>query len=155
MEAVEEKYVLINHEYKWSSRLINGSKVGEYSDNHLEFLAKNEWLDDNVNAIINFVNETPSIKHIYFTFKSGYWLVKKINQISKEIRPEVTSCSIFTPTAKGFGKRLEPPYNNRAWGLAHCWVWNGLEHQFPIRRPVYGHLDHDWLISKGVNPDSF
>ena len=155
IEDTQGQYVLINNEYIWSSRVINGSKAGEYSDTHLEGLAKIGWLDDNVNAIISFVNETKTIKHIYFTFKSGSWLVGKINAICNGIRNDVSSCSIFTPTAKGFGKLLEPPFNKRAWGLAHCWVWNGVNHQYPINRPDYGDLNHDWLIGNGVNPENF
>jgi hypothetical protein len=155
MEDIQEQYVLINNEYKWNSRVINSSKSGEYSDAHLEGIAKFGWLDDNVNAIINFVNETTTIKHIYFTFKSGSWLVEKLNSICSGIRQDVSSCSIFTPTAKGFGKLLEPPFSKRAWGLAHCWVWNGLDNQYPINRPDYGHLNHEWLIDKGVYPNNF
>lgn len=155
IEDIKEKYILINNEYKWSSRIIKGSTVGEYSDTHLEGIAKLGWLDDNVNSIINFVNETTTIKHIYFTFKSGSWLVTKLNTICNGIRKDVSFCSIFTPTAKGFGNLLEPPFNTRAWGLTHCWVWNGINHKYPIKRPGYGHLDHEWLIRNRVNPDHF
>lgn len=155
VEDIQEQYVLINNEYKWSSRIINASIAGAYSDTHLEGIAKFGWLDDNVNAIINFVNETTTIKHIYFTFKSGSWLVDKLNTICNGVRQDVSSCSIFTPTAKGFGKLLEPPFNKRVWGLTHCWVWNGLDHKYLINRPDYGHLNHDWLIDAGVNPTNF
>jgi hypothetical protein len=155
VEDLHERYVLINTEYEWNSRLINGSMAGEYSDTHLERLGKIGWLDDNVDAIVNFVNETSTIKHIYYTFKSGSWLVEKKKDIINGIRKDVSFCSIFSPTSKGFGKLLEPPFNKRAWGLAHCWVWNGLDHQNPINRPGYGHLNHEWLIRNGVNPDHF
>jgi hypothetical protein len=78
-----------------------------------------------------------------------------MNAICNGARRDVSYCSIFTPTAKGFGELLEPPYNKRAWGLTHCWVWNRLNHPYPINKPDYGHLNHDWLIDKGVNPDNF
>jgi hypothetical protein len=155
MEDIQNEYAIINNEYKWSSRLINGSLAGEYSDMHLECIGKSGWLDDNVNAIINFVNIKPTIKYIYFTFKSGSWLVERKNEIIDGVNKDVASCSIFSPTAKGFGKLLEPPFDKRVWGLAHCWVWNGLDHKYPINRPCYGHLNHDWLIRNGVNPDHF
>jgi len=155
MEDIQKHYLLINNEYKWSSRVINGSNAGIYSDTYLEDIAKYGWLDDNVKAIVKFINETKTIKHIYFTFKSGSWLVDKLKTICNCVRNDVSSCSIFTPTAKGFGELLEPPFNKRAWGLTHCWVWNGLDHPSPIYRHNYGHLNHDWLIDKGVNPDNF
>jgi hypothetical protein len=155
VELENEKCVLVNNQYRWESIVINNQKVGEYSDTHLENLARNHWLDDNVNAIKNFVNETKSIKHIYFTFKSGVWLVKKLHKICQDIRRDVSYCSIFTPTANGFGGNLLYPFNERAWGLTHCWIWNGLNHKSPINRPNYGHLDHDWLIDKGVYPNNF
>lgn len=154
-EDIQEEYVIINNEYKWSSRLISGSLAGEYSDTHLDCIGKFGWLDDNVNAIINFINVRTTIKHVYFTFKSGSWLIERKKEIVNGLRKDVTSCSIFSPTAKGFGKLLEPPFNTRAWGLTHCWVWNGLNHTCPIQRPDYGHLNHDWLIRNGVNPDHF
>lgn len=147
--------MLVNNKYEWGTGVYNGRKIGEYSDHHIENVANYGWLDDNVADIVKFVNETPTIKHVYFTFKSGLWLVEKLNNICDNIRPGVSVCSIFTPTAKGFGALLEPPFDKRAWGLAHCWVWNGLDHKSNINRSDYGHLNHDWLIDKGVNPDFF
>lgn len=155
IENIQERYVLVNNEFKWCSGIVNGRGVGEYSDNHIENMAKYGWIDDNVDAIIKYINETPTIKHIYFTFKSGSWLVDKMNTIRNDVRQDVSCCSIFTPTAKGFGVLLEPPFNKRSWGLTHCWVWNGLDHRYPINRIGYGHLNHDWLFDKGVNPDYF
>jgi len=155
IENIQERYVLVDNQFKWGSGLFNGNKVGEYSDTHIENMAKNGWMEDNVDAIIKFVNETTTIKHIYFTFKSGSWLVNNMNTICNGVRNDVSCSSIFTPTAKGFGVLLEPPFNTRAWGLTHCWVWNGLDHQYPINRHEYGHLNHDWLIDKGVSPNNF
>ena len=155
VENNQEKYVLVNNEFRWGSTVINGKRVGKYADTHIEIMAKYGWLDDNVDAIIKFINETPSIKYIYFTFKSGNWLVNKLNSICKRVRPDVSFCSVFSPTAKGFGTLLNAPYDSRAWGLTHCWVWNGLTHSYPINKPDYGHLNHEWLIDKGVNPNNF
>jgi len=155
IELENENCVLVNNQYRWETREINNKRVGEYSDTHLENLAQNNWLDENVDAIIDYINETKSIKHIYFTFKSGVWLVEKMNDIRDGIRNDVVTSSIFTPTANGFGTQIQEPFNERAWGLTHCWVWNGLNHNIPINRPNYGHLDHEWLIDKGVNPNNF
>jgi hypothetical protein len=155
IENIQERYVLVNNEFKWCSGEINGKRIGGYADSHIENMAKHGWLDDNVDAIMKYINKTTSIKHIYFTFKSGLWLVEKLNAICNGVRRDVSYCSIFTPTAKGFGELLEPPFNTRAWGLTHCWIWNGLGHHFPVIKPGYGHLNHDWLIDNGVNPDNF
>lgn len=146
--AVEQPHnesVLVNNQYTWKS----------YKDAPLDYMASQGWLDDNVKAIIEYINETKTIKHIYFTFKSGDWLVDKLNELCKHIRPDVSYCSIFTPTANGFGKHLQAPFQERVWGLTHCWIWNGLNHNNPINRPNYGHLDHDWLIRSGVDPNNF
>lgn len=154
-ENETEKYVLVNNEYMWCSRFINGHKVGEYSDAHLDNMGNAGWLDDNVDAIIDYINNTPSIKHIFFTFKSGSRVVNKLNAITERLPNRITYCSIFTPTANGFGKNLNPEYRERAWSLAHCWLWNGLNHAYNINRPGYGHLNHEWLINNGVNPNNF
>lgn len=155
IENPQEKSLLVNNNFNWCSREFNGNKIGQYSDHHIENLAKDGWLNDNVDAIVKFVNETPSLKHIYFTFKSGFWLVDRLNTICNQVRTNVSYCSIFSPTAKGFGVLLDPPFNNRAWGLAHCWVWNGLDTKHFINRLGYGHLNHDWLIDKGVKIELF
>ena len=155
VELVNEKCVLVNNQYRWEKRVINKQMVGQYSDKHLDNLAKHGWLDDNVDEIIKYINQTKSIKHVYFTFKSGIWLVDKLNYIKQSVRSNVSVCSIFTPTANGFGKQLAPPFHERAWGLTHCWIWNGIKHTIPINRINYGHLDHQWLIEKGVNPNNF
>ncbi|MDI1324868.1 MAG: hypothetical protein PSV36_19145 [Algoriphagus sp.] len=155
VELKKERCVLVNNQYRWESRKIGNQKVGEYSDTHLDNMGAEGWLDNNIAAIIKYINETPSIKHIYFTFKSGFWLVQKLNKIQQGVRNDVSSCSIFTPTGNGFRKNLPAPYNERAWSLAHCWVWNGLQNPIPIPKPGYGHLNHDWLRSKGVDPDQF
>jgi hypothetical protein len=155
VENIQQKYVLVNNQYYWCTREIKGKKVGEYSDTHLDNMGNNQWLDDNVEEIVKYINNTPSIKHIYFTFKSGTWVVQKMYEISNNLRSDVSHCSIFTPTANGFGVNLNAPFHERSWSLAHCWVWNGLVHNYPIDKPGYEHLDHSWLIGKGVNPNNF
>ncbi|WP_100629844.1 hypothetical protein [Algoriphagus formosus] len=154
-EIKNEKHVLVNNQYRWGGKKRKKTDFGAYSDGHLDFMGKEGWLDDNVEAIVQYLNQTPSIKHVYFTFKSGEWLKIKLKEIQNEIRKDVSSASIFTPTGNGFGLNLGAPFNKKPWSLTHCWVWNSLEHQIPINRPGYGHLDHDWLRSKGVNPENF
>lgn len=148
IKTVEEpgnKRVFVNSEYYWES----------YKDGPLDYMGTRGWLDDNTQAIINFVNRTKSIKHVYFTFKSGTWLVDKMNLIIENLRDDVTTGSIFTPTANGFGKNLPPPFQERVWSLTHCWVWNNLDHRISINRESYTNLNHKWLQKHGVNPNKF
>ena len=155
IELDNEKCVLVNGEYRWESKLISNQKTGEYSDAHLDNLGSKNFLDDNVTEIVKYINATKSIKHVYFTFKSGNWIAEKLSEIKRKTRKDIKVCSLFSPTGNGFRKNLEEPFNDRAWGLTHCWIWNGLDHQSPINRPNYGHLDHQWLISTGVDPNNF
>lgn len=137
--------ILVNNKYKWST----------YKDKELDEMGSSGWLDDNVEAILQYINNTKSLNHVYFTFKSGNWLVDKLNDIINGLSRKISYCSIFTPTANGFWKNLQAPFNKRAWSLSHCWVWNGLDNDTPINKPNYGHLDHKWLINNGVNPNNF
>ena len=154
-EYSKKKYVLVNGEFSWPKIKENGKGVKEYSDKYLNKMGKLNWLEDNSDTIIEYINNTPTIKHVYFTFKSETWIVEKMDKVKKKLRKNVKACSIFTPTASGFRKNLSPPYNERAWSLAHCWVWNGLNHSVQINKKGYGHLDHGWLIDNNVNPNKF
>lgn len=145
VEHLAEECVLVNNQYSWST----------YKDDCLCKMGKQSWLDDNVEAITKFINETKSIKHVYFTFKSGNWLIGKSNELYNQIRPDVSCCSIFTPTASGFRKNLPQPFHERAWSLTHCWVWNGLDHVIRVNKQGYGHLDHSWLSDKGIDVKFF
>lgn len=139
------KTILVNNKYEWST----------YKDIKLDEMGSSGWLDDNVEAILEYIKNTKSLKHVYFTFKTGKWLREKLNDISNSVSENISCCSIFTPTANGFRKILQAPFNEKAWSLSHCWIWNGLDHDIPINKPNYGHLDHKWLINKGVNPNNF
>ncbi len=136
--------ILVNGIYNWN----------DYKDGHLNQMGLNGWLDSNVQNIINFLNKTPSIKHIYFTFATGgAWLVGLRNTII-EAFPNHQSGSIYTPT----GMRLPnfPGYPHRPFSLAHHWVWNNVGHPIsPVNNPNYIYLDHHWLIRNGVNPNNF
>ncbi len=139
----QNESVIVNGNYNWDT----------YSDSHLNFMGSQGWLVDNVQNIIDFININKSIKHIYFTFKSGNWLVEKMQQIISSTNT-ATSASIFTPTGQGFRRNLTN-YPNRAWSICHCWVWNNLPNGVPINKQDYGHLDHEWLRNCGVNPNDF
>ena len=117
-------------------------------------MGQQNWLDDNTNEIIEYINNTPSIKYVYFTFKTGgNWIINRKRFISNNIN--IPSCSVFTPTGNGFGNNLPIPFNSKIKSLTHCWVWNNLQHQIPINKIGYCNLNHDWLIQNGVNPNNF
>lgn len=141
---VVAQYVLVNGIYKWN----------DYKDGHLNYMGNLGWLDDNVQNIIQFVQNTPSIKHIYFTFATGgTWLVGLKNAIIDAF-PNHQVGSIYTPT--GMGLANLPGYHNKPFSLAHHWVWNNAGHPLsPVNNPNYIHLDHAWLIRNGVNPNNF
>ncbi|MES2544904.1 MAG: hypothetical protein V4548_08460 [Bacteroidota bacterium] len=141
----ESRSVLVNNGFVWN----------DYKDKPLNNMGNQNWLENNVKEICKYVNENPSIKNIYFTFKSaGNW-IDDLKRTISDNTPNTTSCSIFTPTGNGFRKNLEPPFNNRPFSLLHCWVWNGIEHNLPINKTGYCNLNHEWLIRNGVNPNNF
>ena len=140
----KEGIVKVNDEYFWS----------DYKDSRLNEMGQRNWLDDNIKEIIEHVKKTPSIKHIYFTFKTGgNWILNKKRDIIDNV--EIPCCSIFTPTGTGFRKNLNPPFETRIKSLTHCWVWNCLHHNVPICKKDYCHFNHDWLIINGVEPNNF
>jgi hypothetical protein len=134
---------MINKDYKWDN----------YSDKHLNVLGNRNWLEDNVDEIVKYINANTSIKHIYFTFKSENWLIHKREVIIAKTKWN-SAGSIFTPTGMGFRKNLAG-FGNRSSSLANCWVWNGLSCQTQVNKHGYIHLDHEWLKSKGVNVLNF
>lgn len=137
------KAFTVNNVYHWNS----------YKDSQLCHMGDRGWLDDNVDAIVNYINRTKSIKYVYFTFKSGTWLVKRMERIKKSINVEEKK-SIFTPTGNGFGRVLAE-FPNKATSIVHSWIWNGLEHPIPINRPGNSVLNHNWLIENGVDISNF
>jgi hypothetical protein len=144
-ESQNKSVIVNNNEYLWSN----------YKDFHLNEMGNKGWLEDNVDEICKYVNDNPSIKNIYFTFKSGgKWINKRKKFISDNVI-SCETCSIFTPTGNGFGENLNKPYEHRSWSITHHWVWNMLEHHHPINNKNYGHLNHIWLIRNGVNPENF
>lgn len=137
------KCVTVNNEYHWY----------DYKDNRLNFMGRKKWLDDNTQEIIKFINSTPSLKYVYFTFKTGgSWIISKKEIISENIN--ISSCSIYTPTGQRL-ENLQIPFNLRIKSLTHCWVWNNLQHHIEINKDGYGNLNHEWLIRNGVNPNNF
>lgn len=138
-----EHSCFINNNFEWNN----------YSDKYLNLMGDLGWLDDNIDDIVNYINQKETIKEIYFTFNSEKWLLDKKNRIKSKTTVN-NSGSIFTPTGMGFRRNL-PGFPNRASSIAHCWLWNGLDHSTPVNKIGYIHLNHDWLIRNGVNPLNF
>ena len=137
--------VIVNDSYLWNN----------YKDSHLQSMGRDGLLHDNCLHIINYLQENPSIKNVYFTFKSaGSWIDEKVFFI-KEGLPSIKMVPIFTPTGSGFLKNLQIPFDNRPASLAHCWVWNGIDNHVPIEKNGYGYLCHEWLKRSGVDINKF
>jgi len=140
--------VIVNNQFCWCN----------YKDSQLDYLGNENWLDDNVKAISDYIINTPTLNHVYFTYKSGTWVVEKKNEIIQSVklnRNDVDFQSIFTPSGQGFGKNLPNTLDNKCWSITHCWIWNDLNNPVQIQKKDYGHLDHNWLRACGVDPNNF
>lgn len=140
-----EKKIVINNEIV----------IDNYKDKPLNECGKKGWLSSNSDKIIEYINNNESsLQYIYFTFKSGgSWIDNEKKKIINSITVPV--CSIFTPTANGFGKNLPFPFNSRIKSLAHAWVWNNLNNEVPVQKKGFGNLNHVWLKSLSVDPLNF
>jgi hypothetical protein len=135
--------ILVNDEFKWS----------KYSDKEIDYMGNCGWLDDNVQEIIDYINSTKSIKYIYFTFKTGGWVVKKMNLIKTHIIANEIH-SLCSPSGNGFGNLLFG-FPTKSQSIAHCWLWNGLANKNLVNKKGYSHLNHAWLMEKGVTVTNF
>lgn len=111
----------------------------------------------NVEAILNYINETTSITHVYATTKFGnlnhlknLWL-----SIQNQARDGVNFGCILTPS----GRRIPKFYGlNITATMARYWIWANFTNKpyepFQFENG-YTHLDHTWLIQCGVNPNQF
>lgn len=59
VELKNERCVLVNNQYRWEGKKNKKNGFGEYSDGHLDQMGAQNWLDDNVEAIIQYINATP------------------------------------------------------------------------------------------------
>ncbi len=144
VDNLNQEVVVNNGEYIWKN----------HGDASLNTMGNLGWLDNNVQNIINFINDTPSIKHIYFTFATGGpWIVGLKDSIIDAF-PNLQAGSIYTPTGMRLRNYEEFPF--RPFFLAHHWVWNNIGHpNAPVNNNNYIHLNHEWLIRNGVNPNNF
>ena len=144
VDNLNQEVIVNNGDYIWRN----------HGDAALNRMGNLGYLDTNVQNIINFINNKPSIKHIYFTFATGGpWIVGLKDSIIDAF-PNLQAGSIYTPT----GMRL-PNYHGyplRPFSLAHHWIWNNNGHpNAPVNNNNYIHMDHEWLIRNGVNPNNF
>lgn len=138
---IDGKIIEVNSEYIWF----------DYKDKPLNYMGNKNWLDTNTLAICDYLNENPTIKFVYYTFKDGGdWINSQVSYIQNN-NISAHHSSIFTPTCNGFRKNLDFPFDKRAWSLTHSWIWNGLQHKTPINKINYGNLNHNWLRKNGVN----
>lgn len=133
---------------------VNNYLWADYKDSHINYLADQNWIDDNVKEIIKYINETPSLKYVYFTFKTGgNWILRKKALVEAGIN--IPFGSVFTPTGSGFRHNLPIPFETRIKSLTHCWIWNGVQNDVYVNKEDYINLNHQWLIENGVNPNNF
>lgn len=144
VDNLNQQIIVNNGDYIWKN----------HGDKALNTMGNLGWLDNNIQNIISFINRTPSIKHIYFTFATGGdWIVGLKDSIINEFL-HLQVGSIYTPTGMRLPNSEEFPC--RPFSLAHHWVWNNHEHPInPVNNDNYIHFDHGWLIRNGVEPNNF
>jgi len=120
----------------------NGQNISLINDNGLAQLNQMGQVDWNINNIVRYLNENPSIKRIYFTRKAtGIWN-QPWNQIVEQANAEDRIfTNIFTPSGQG-----RPVYHSMSRLLNH-WVHN--------QNPNFGKIDNEWLVAKGVILNNF
>ena len=105
----------------------------------LNALAQVNW---NAQNIINYLDNNPQIKTIYFTRRpTGIWSDQWNLIINHYFVAGRLTTNIFTPSAAG------APVNHSMTRLLNHWVHNN--------NPNFGQLDNNWLINNGVNPNNF
>ncbi len=129
-----------------------------HNDNHLNSALENNNAISNHQSIIEYINRTPSITHVYGTtkFNGQFHLNNRWEQIVNGVRPNVTFAKILTPS--GMGGIPNFVGLNRAATIARYWVWvNHIANphgQFKNQNG-YTHFDHTWLTNCGVIINNF
>ena len=133
--------IIVNNSITWDN----------YKDSPLFSMGRNGLMDTNESELIKYINRH-DIKFVYLTFKpNDNWIQEKIDLIRSGVKEDVSISSVFTPTGNGFRKNLEE-FPNRAWSIAHCWLWNNDD---ILKKPGYSRLNHEWLESCGVTVSNF
>lgn len=132
-------------------------RLPDHSDKHLNKAIRFRQATTNEEIIINYINETASITHVYATTKFSNLIHLKNLWISvkNQVRDGVNFGCILTPS----GRRI-PNFNglNITATIARYWIWANFTNKpyEPFRfENGYTHLDHTWLIQCGVNPNQF
>lgn len=123
-----------------------------YSDNQLNFLGGSNCLSDNVCHIIEYLQKTPSITRIYFTWKlDNSWLSLLAHQIvNTDFDRQISFESILSPSGNGFGN-LIPGYPSKIKSIMHSWVWVNHPNANPeYPREGFSYFNHEWLEIAGV-----
>ncbi len=132
-----------------------------YKDDKLNRLCRQGLIENSVQEIAKYICATESIKYVYFTTKNEnlrclwqLWL--NIETLVHVERNDVEFGSILTPSGMGGVDNFDGLH--RAATIARYWVW--VNHPAPPHIPPfinvgYTHLNHEWLIQCGVNPNNF
>jgi hypothetical protein len=132
-----------------------------HNDNHLNTALGNDNAISNHQAIIEYINGTPSITHVYCTTKlnnqphlNHRWelIVNHVNLVN----PDVSFGKILTPSGMGGIPNFEGL--NRAATIARYWVWvnhNENPHGAFVHQDGYTQLNHTWLTNCLVNVELF
>lgn len=111
----------------------------------------------NTQNIIEYLINTPSIKHIYLTRKpTGIWKLQWNLIVNHPELQNRNFTNIFPPNGRGRVERIAPPFDSVQKKILHYWIWNNLNHPtHPVTNENMGHLDHEWLIRHGVDINLF
>jgi len=129
-----------------------------HNDTHLNTALKNNTAISNHLRIIDYINRTPSLTHVYCTAKfTGQTHLNNLwGQIVNNVRPNVVFGKILTPS--GMGGIPNSGGLGRVATIARYWVWaNNINNPYGKFRNEtgYTHLDNIWLTGCGVNPAVF
>jgi hypothetical protein len=132
--------------------------LADHNDGHLNAALNLGQAVDNVQNIIEYINNSPSITHVYATSKFNHANINVLWQSINAgvVRNDVTFGNIRTPS--GMGGIPNFPGLRKTASIARYWLW--VNHPMSpygnfSNQNGYLHLDHQWLINCGVNPVLF
>ena len=130
-------------------------QIDDFEDKTLNALGLAGNLEDNVLNIVNYINETEYIKHVYFTTKCPQhaWIWNLWTQVQNGVNRDVNFGSIVTPSGRGRFPNF--PGIHRAATIARYWIWVNNPAKPDVQWDGYVHFDLEWLIECGVDPNLF
>ena len=136
------------------------TQLANHDDKYLDLaLGEGLALPNHMN-IINFINNTPSITHVFITRKfnnNSHPNIKALWQrIIDDSRRGISFGKLLTPS--GMGGIPNFIGLGRAGTIARYWIWvNHPQNPYGAftNSEGYNHFDHEWLLNCGVNVNSF